>query len=124
MINHNPDKSQSTCEDKYIKYQAGRGVIIPLQTSPHELPVPEPLALEPPVPEPLAQEVAVPELPVPEPPREHINIIINNVFNSINNVLNIGVANPSFQDIVSDEDDIQRQILLAMELEDDFSHLY
>jgi len=105
------DKSQSTCEDKYIKYMEGRGIIIqPLQ------PIPEPAISGIAIP-----EIAVPEITVPEPENNDINI---NIININYNYINIGVANPPVQEIVSDEDDIQRQILLAMQYEDDFSHLY
>lgn len=91
------DKSQSTCEDKYIEYQSQRGIIMPLIPPQHVLPVLEP------------------ELPVPEP--EHINININ--------IYNIVIENHPFQERrILDEEDIQRQILLAENMGDDFSNLY
>jgi hypothetical protein len=79
------DKSQSQCEDKYINYQYGRGVIIERQ----EVPIPE-------------QEVE------PEP---------------------IQAPNPGLipmEEIVQDqnhEEDILLQISLALQFDDDFSHL-
>ena len=95
------DKSQSTCEDRYIEYQYRRGIyiqpVIPLQ----EVPVPEP---EVPVPE--------PEVPVIEPVREHINININ-IYN------NIIISNPPLEERILDEEDIHRQIQLAMDMDDD-----
>lgn len=133
------DKSQSVCENKYIEYQERRGVIIqplPILALPipileipiQELAVPEihiPIS-EVAVPEVPIPEIAVPEVPIPEiavPELENSDININ-IININYNYINIGAVNPSFQEIVSDEDDIQRQILLAMQFEDDFSHLY
>jgi hypothetical protein len=89
------DKSQSTCEDSYFAYQEQRGIIMPSLLPEHE--------------------PSVPELPVPEP--DHINININ--------IYNIVIENPLFQERrILDEEDIQRQILLAENMGDDFSNLY
>ena len=109
------DKSQSTCEDRYIEYQEHRGIIIPPQ-----LLVPEPVIPQLPVQEPVIPQLPVPviaQLPVPEPVREHINININ-IYN------NIIIGNPPLQERILDEEDIQRQIQLAMDMDDDFSQLY
>ena len=135
------DKSHSTCEDKYIRYMEGRGIIIqPLQPIPGPAQLPEPAQLYGPAQLPIPEitipdldgpeipvpEVAVPEVAVPEPgPEPENNDIIINIININYNYINSGVvANPPIQDIVNNEDDIQRQILLAMQFDDDFSHLY
>jgi hypothetical protein len=119
------DKSQSTCKGSYFAYQERRGISMEDFLPFPELPVPELPVPELPVPELPVPELPVPELPVPELPvpelliRENININIINI-----NYINIGITNPPFQERIIDEEDIQRQILLAENMGDDFSHLY
>jgi hypothetical protein len=124
------DKSQSTCQDRYYAYQERRGIEMP-----DLLPVPEPepepvlpqLPQLPQLPVPVPElpdleqesEQVFPQLPVSEVIRENININIINI-----NYINIGMANPPFQERIIDEEDIQRQILLAENMGDDFSQLY
>ena len=170
------DKSQSTCEDKYIDFQERRGIIIPRQSSqpiqqlepvqvrPHVLglyeleletaiqrlpdsePVPEPIGPEPileSVPEPVTE--LLPELLVPalEPvlPITHVlglyELELETVIERLPNldpappisedinidIINI-VNNPIFQERILDEEDIQRQILLAEDMGDNIFNLY
>ena len=125
------DKSHSTCEDKYIDFQERRGIIIPRQ-APQSIQTPEPV-LEPLVPEPVLEplvplvphvlglyelelESTIERLPDLEPVpavSEDINIDIINIIN-----------NPIFQERILDEEDIQRQILLAEDMGDNIFNLY